>query len=357
MAGRMGGEQVTTLNLEIVQADPERELVLVKGAVPGPRGGMVVLRDAVKAPLVKGGRRSDAPSTIDFETASPAEIRRFLRPAPAADGDPPVDRRHRPRRGRPRPDTLRHRAQRGRAAPGGDGPAGRGPGRHPVAPRPAPRSAAAGPSPSARRAPAGPVPGSSRSPQWVGGGVALGPKPRSYAQRTPKKMIQLALRSALSDRAAEGTVALVDEWAFEAPEDQGRRRRPGGARLSRAGSWSCWARTTASPTARSATCPRSRPSWPASSTPTTSWSTTGSSSPTRPCPARSAATVDGRPTAVADRRGRGRPADAEATTGRRDRRSPAPTASRPSRPPSPTHDDVADRDRGADADDEEGSGS
>ena len=58
MAGRMGGEQVTTLNLEVVQADPERQLVLVKGAVPGPRGGMVVLRDAVKAPAAKGGRAS-----------------------------------------------------------------------------------------------------------------------------------------------------------------------------------------------------------------------------------------------------------------------------------------------------------
>jgi large subunit ribosomal protein L3 len=56
MAGRMGGQQVTTLNLEIVQADSERELILVKGAVPGPRGGIVVLRDAVKTPLVKGGR-------------------------------------------------------------------------------------------------------------------------------------------------------------------------------------------------------------------------------------------------------------------------------------------------------------
>ena len=58
MAGRMGGEQVTTLNLEVVQADPERELVLIKGAVPGPRGGMVVLRDAIKAPTAKGGRAS-----------------------------------------------------------------------------------------------------------------------------------------------------------------------------------------------------------------------------------------------------------------------------------------------------------
>lgn len=49
MAGRMGANRVTTLNLEVVEADPEREIVLVKGAVPGPRGGMVIIRDAVKA--------------------------------------------------------------------------------------------------------------------------------------------------------------------------------------------------------------------------------------------------------------------------------------------------------------------
>ena len=59
--------------------------------------------------------------------------------------------------------------------------------------------------------------GSIRSPQWRGGGVALGPKPRSYAQRTPKKMIRLALRSALSDRAAEDKVVVVDSWGFEQP--------------------------------------------------------------------------------------------------------------------------------------------
>ena len=59
--------------------------------------------------------------------------------------------------------------------------------------------------------------GSSRSPQWTGGGVALGPKPRSYKQRTPKKMVQLALRSALSDRAAEGRIVVVDGWSFSAP--------------------------------------------------------------------------------------------------------------------------------------------
>ena len=48
MAGQMGNVKVTTLNLEVVQADAERELILVRGAVPGPRGGMVVLRNTVK---------------------------------------------------------------------------------------------------------------------------------------------------------------------------------------------------------------------------------------------------------------------------------------------------------------------
>ena len=60
--------------------------------------------------------------------------------------------------------------------------------------------------------------GSTRSPHFSGGGVALGPKPRKYDQKTPKKMIKLALRSALSDRAAEGKVVVVDQWGFAAPK-------------------------------------------------------------------------------------------------------------------------------------------
>jgi large subunit ribosomal protein L3 len=48
MAGRMGAEKVTTLNLTVVEADPERELLLVRGSVPGPKGGVVVIRDAVR---------------------------------------------------------------------------------------------------------------------------------------------------------------------------------------------------------------------------------------------------------------------------------------------------------------------
>jgi large subunit ribosomal protein L4 len=59
--------------------------------------------------------------------------------------------------------------------------------------------------------------GSTRAPHYAGGGVALGPKPRSYRQRTPRKMVQLALRGALSDRAASGQVAVVEGWDWEVP--------------------------------------------------------------------------------------------------------------------------------------------
>lgn len=48
MPGRMGGQKVTTLNLEVVKSDVEAGLILVKGSVPGPRGSTVVIRDAVK---------------------------------------------------------------------------------------------------------------------------------------------------------------------------------------------------------------------------------------------------------------------------------------------------------------------
>ncbi len=59
--------------------------------------------------------------------------------------------------------------------------------------------------------------GSERAPHFVGGGVALGPKPRSYRQRTPKKMVRGALESALSDRARSERVVVVDQWAFDEP--------------------------------------------------------------------------------------------------------------------------------------------
>lgn len=60
--------------------------------------------------------------------------------------------------------------------------------------------------------------GSIRAPHWRGGGVALGPQPRDYSQRTPKKMIRLALASALSDRAQDDKVRIIDDFGLETPK-------------------------------------------------------------------------------------------------------------------------------------------
>ena len=60
--------------------------------------------------------------------------------------------------------------------------------------------------------------GSTRSPQWRSGGVAHGPTPRDYSQRTPKKMRRLALYSALSTRAADSEVRVVSTIEWDAPK-------------------------------------------------------------------------------------------------------------------------------------------
>src|SRR4051794_23493516 len=74
--------------------------------------------------------------------------------------------------------------------------------------------------------------GSSRSPAWTGGGVALGPKPRKYDQKTPKKMIRLALLSALSDRASEGNVVVIDAWDLAAPSTRAAKSALAGLGLT-----------------------------------------------------------------------------------------------------------------------------
>jgi large subunit ribosomal protein L3 len=53
MAGQLGSERVTTLNLEVVEGDAERGLLLVKGSVPGPTGSLVFVRNATKAAVKK----------------------------------------------------------------------------------------------------------------------------------------------------------------------------------------------------------------------------------------------------------------------------------------------------------------
>ncbi len=60
--------------------------------------------------------------------------------------------------------------------------------------------------------------GSTRAPHWRHGGIVFGPTPRSYEQKMPRKMRRLALRSALSVKAADGQLRVVDEFKFEAPK-------------------------------------------------------------------------------------------------------------------------------------------
>ena len=68
MAGHMGVDRVTTLNLRVVQTDVERGLVLVEGAVPGAAGGWIFIRDAIKKALPK-----DAPMPGKFRVKAAAE--------------------------------------------------------------------------------------------------------------------------------------------------------------------------------------------------------------------------------------------------------------------------------------------
>jgi large subunit ribosomal protein L4 len=60
--------------------------------------------------------------------------------------------------------------------------------------------------------------GSTRAPHWRGGGIVFGPTPRSYAQKMPRKMRRVAMRSALSAKAGNGQLVLVDSLALAQPK-------------------------------------------------------------------------------------------------------------------------------------------
>jgi large subunit ribosomal protein L3 len=78
MAGHMGVDRVTTLNLKVVMTDVARGLVLVEGAVPGAKGGWITLRDAVKKALPK-----DTPKPGKFRLPDAAPVAEKSEPAPA----------------------------------------------------------------------------------------------------------------------------------------------------------------------------------------------------------------------------------------------------------------------------------
>lgn len=65
--------------------------------------------------------------------------------------------------------------------------------------------------------------GSIRAPHWVGGGIVFGPKPRSYYQKMPKKMRRLAYKSALSVKARQDQIVILDELNFDTPRTKAMR--------------------------------------------------------------------------------------------------------------------------------------
>ena len=179
MAGRMGGIQVTTLNLEVVQADPEKELILVKGAIPGPRGGMVVLRDTVKGATPEG---------VVMTIAAAHQLpRRRERPEPARRT---VERRSQDgtvlERGALRPEifgiepnvAVLHQVVTAQLAAARAGT---------QSTRTRAEVRGGGAKPFRQKGTGRARQGSTRSPQWTGGGVALGPKPRSLPPAHPEE--------------------------------------------------------------------------------------------------------------------------------------------------------------------------
>lgn len=101
MAGQMGATSVTTLNLEVVKTDVDRGLIMVRGAVPGAKGGWVLLRDAVKKVLpenvplpgaIVGGaeKKADDQGENGEAPVEEADVAAAENPQPEADADAPV---------------------------------------------------------------------------------------------------------------------------------------------------------------------------------------------------------------------------------------------------------------------------
>ena len=189
--GQMGNERVTVLNLQVVRADPERNLLLIRGAVPGPDGG------ARHGALGRQGARREGSlmPKVDIVSTSGKKVasRDLSADVFEADVNVPADASGGRRRHGVAPpgDALDEDARRG---PGG----GRKPWRQKGTGR-------------ARQ-------GSNRAPQWAGGGVVHGPQPRDHDMRVNKKMKKGALRGALTDTLASGKLAVVEELAFDAPK-------------------------------------------------------------------------------------------------------------------------------------------
>ena len=224
MAGHYGHERVTTQNLKVVAADDEKGLLLVSGAVPGPRGGYIIVKDASKR-----ARPKDAPYPAGLrkaagEAAAPAAEAPAACPTPLprlkdrimkiavktieggsageielADGVFAVPVRK---------DILQRCVvwQLSRRQQGTHKTKGRA------------EVTATAKKMYAQKGTGRARHGNEAAPQFRGGGKAFGPVVRSHASDLPKKVRKLALRTALSAKAAEGKLIVVETATLAEPK-------------------------------------------------------------------------------------------------------------------------------------------
>ena len=259
------------------RATPSAACSSSRARCPGPTGSLVFVRNAVKGP-----KRPMA--------ASPADAQPEASRAARVDVAQPTSRRRSRRArtadaGRRAPTRLRHRAERRRSctrsSPRSSRAARAGHAQH-QDPRRGRRRRREAVAPEGHRpGPPGLDPRAALARRW------RRPRPQAprLPQRTPKKMVRLALRSALSDRAADGRVKVVDDWGIDEPKTKrasrcSRRSACARRASARRACCSCSTGPTTRRGSRSATSATGcRSCSPRSSTPTTCSSTTGSCSP------------------------------------------------------------------------------
>ena len=154
-AGQMGCDQVTIQNLDIVKVDPELNLIAVRGAIPGPKGGLVLIKSTVKTHRVKNVESGISNNPQKASGRNPQSA--LTRAEVSGGGKKPW-----------RQKGTGHARQ-----------------------------------------------GSTRAPQWTHGGIVFAPKPRSYSYVLNKKVKRLAMKSALSAKAAAGELIVIDSIQME----------------------------------------------------------------------------------------------------------------------------------------------
>ena len=194
-AGQMGVEQVTVENLDIVKVDDELNMIVVRGAIPGPKGGVVYIKNTVKNFKAKGAAANASinpqkASVFDMAGKQVGEIELSdaifgIEPNEAVVHDVVKNHLANCRQG------TQSSLTRAEVSGGGIKPwRQKGTGR-------------------ARQ-------GSIRAPQWTHGGIVFAPKPRDYSYTLNKKVKRLALKSVLSAKAQEENIVVIDEIKLDA---------------------------------------------------------------------------------------------------------------------------------------------